>query len=389
MHIKTRITELLGIDVPILAFTHCREVVAAVSRAGGMGIYGAAVFSPKRVEADLAWIEKHCDGRPFGVDVMIPFESEGKSMQGTAKEVAGALQKEIPPQHREFVGQLLDRFEVGPLPTPVAESPDQPGGPCWRSEWNNYPLGSVESGAREHTEVALKFPISLLVTALGPPPPDIRDRARALGIKLGALVGSPNHAQRQVAAGVDLIIAQGEEAAAHAGDVSTLVLVPDIVDVVHPIPVLAAGGIGCGRQMAAALALGAEGVWTGSIWLATAESDEPPEVIERLLSAKSTHTVRSNCRTGKSLRQLRSPWSAAWAEPNALPTLPMPLQHLLTAEAEERIHRNHRADLTTIPVGQIVGRMNAVRSVADVMRDMTAEYLQAVERLNKLQRGGS
>ena len=381
--LRTRITEMFGMDVPIFSFTHSREVVAAVSRAGGMGIYGAAVFSPARVAADLAWIAKNTDGKPFGVDVMIPLKSTGKSLQGDVHAIEAELERQIPLGHRQFVNQLLDRFEVAALPAEQRSSPDRAGGPGWRSEWNNYRLGAVESGAREHLDVAFDFPITLLVTALGPPPPDVCERARKLGIKLGALVGTAKHAELQVKAGVDLIIAQGQEAAAHAGEISTMVLVPDIVDAVHPIPVLAAGGIGCGRQMAAALALGAEGVWTGSIWLTTAESDEPREVVERMLTANSSDTVRSNCRTGKSLRQLRSLWSDAWAATDAPATLPMPLQHLLTADAEERIHRDHRADLTIIPVGQVVGRMNTVHSAADVIRTMTEECQTALERLRR------
>ncbi len=380
--ISTRVTGLFGIEAPVFAFSHCREVVAAVSRAGGMGVYGAATFSPERVDADLAWIAQNVDGKPFGVDLMMPQKSDGKGTTDDAQQLESALADGIPPQHREFTESLLRRFAVPDLqsaPTPVPDG--RPGGRGWRTSWYEFRLGAVETGARLQLEAALRHPLSFLVTALGTPPADVRAVAQQRGIKLGALVGSAKHARQHVQAGVDIIIAQGTEAAAHTGEISTLVLVPEIVRAVAPIPVLAAGGIGSGEQLAAALAMGAEGAWTGSIWLACAESDEPREVVDRMLAARSSDTLRSRCRTGKPLRQLKSAWSAAWEEPSAPPMLGMPTQHLLTAEAEERINRHHRADLTTIPVGQIVGQMNSVRPAAEIIADMVAGCEQSIGRI--------
>ncbi|HSV77741.1 MAG TPA: nitronate monooxygenase [Ramlibacter sp.] len=369
--LTTRITELFGIEAPIFAFTHCREVVAAVSRAGGMGVYGAATFAPERVDADLAWIAAHVDGKPFGVDLMMPQKSEGKGTTEDAGALEAALEQGIPQGHREYTSALLEQFEVPGLDTaPPVVDDGRPGGPGWRHSWYEFKLGAVETGARLQLEAALRHPIAFLVTALGTPPPDVREIARSRGIKLGALVGSAKHARQHIDAGVDVIIAQGTEAAAHTGDISTLVLVPEIAKAVAPHPVLAAGGIGTGEQLAAALALGAQGAWTGSIWLTCAESDEPSEVVERMLAARSSDTLRSRCRTGKPLRQLKSPWSAAWEGRTSPGMLAMPTQHLLTAEAEERIQRHGRADLTTIPVGQIVGAMNSVRPAADLVRDL-------------------
>lgn len=372
--LRTRITELFGIEAPIFAFTHCRETVAAVSRAGGMGIYGASTFAPERVDADLAWITAKVEGKPFGVDLMMPQKSEGKGTTTDARELEAALQMAIPQAHREFTRALLEQFQVPGLDTaPAVEDDGRPGGRGWRHSWYEFKLGAVETGARLQLEAALRYPIAFLVTALGTPPSDVRERARSRGMKLGALVGSARHARQHIDAGVDVIIAQGTEAAAHTGEISTLVLVPEIAKAVAPVPVLAAGGIGTGEQLAAALALGAEGAWTGSIWLACAESDEPPEVIERMLAARSSDTLRSRCRTGKPLRQLKSPWSAAWEDPASPGMLAMPTQHILTAEAEERIQRHRRADLTTIPVGQIVGAMNSVRPAAEIVRELVAD----------------
>lgn len=381
----TRMTEMFGIEIPVFAFTHCREVVAAVSAAGGMGVYGASPFPPEKVEEDLAWIGQHCGGKPFGVDVMLPLKSDTRGMSGDVKTVEAELEKAIPQAHRDFVESQLARFSVPPLPS--GEDALRKGDPYsrgWRNSWYSYRLGAVEDGARLQVEIALKHPIAILVSALGPPPADLVKLARERGIKLGALVGSPRHAQSQVRAGVDFIIAQGTESAAHTGDIATMVLVPEIVEAVSPIPVLAAGGIATGRQLAAALALGAEGAWTGSIWLGVAESDEPPEVIERLLAAKSSDTVFSNCRTGKHLRQLATPWAEAWEGRESPGTLAMPTQHLLTAEAEQRFHVHGRGDLTCVPMGQAVGQIKSVRPAGDVLRDMAAECEATIARMQSL-----
>jgi len=272
----------------------------------------------------------------------------------------------VPDEHWRFVDELMERFDVPPLPDDVT-----PGGV----------IGWAEEVARSHVEIALAHPIVLLANALGSPPMDVTDRAHEHGIKVAALAGKAQHAQRHVNNGVDIIVAQGYEAGGHTGDVATMVLVPEVVDAVAPVPVLAAGGIGSGRQIAAAMALGAKGVWTGSIWLATAESSAEPETIERYVEATSSDTVRSRCFTGKPARALRNAWTEAWEDPTGPGTLGMPLQNILTAEANARIARAHRKDLGFVPVGQIVGSMNHVRPVRDVMFQLVEEYITAAEGL--------
>jgi NAD(P)H-dependent flavin oxidoreductase YrpB (nitropropane dioxygenase family) len=182
--------------------------------------------------------------------------------------------------------------------------------------------------------------------------------------------------------GVDIVVAQGYEAGGHTGEISTLVLVPEVVDAIAPAPVLAAGGIGTGRQIAAALALGAQGVWLGSLWLTTAESNSSPAVLQAYLEATSADTVRSRCYTGKPARMLRNEWTDAWADPDGPGPLGMPLQNILTSEANARIARSGRKDLQFAPVGQIVGTMNQVRPVRDVMFELVEEYIDTIEKLD-------
>ncbi|MEM9565111.1 MAG: nitronate monooxygenase [Actinomycetota bacterium] len=376
---KTKICEMLDIEFPILAFTHCRDVVAAVTRAGGYGVLGAAAHTPEQLDIDLAWIADEVGDRPFGVDIIVPARYEGKDEGGLS---VGSLVDMIPPGHRQFLDDMMDRYDVPPLP-PREEGEGR------RAGESEAPMTYEQ--AVPLMDVAFSHPISLIVNALGPPPPDMIERAHANGVKVGALAGKKSHAVRHVAAGVDVIIAQGHEAGGHTGEIGTMVLVPEIVDAVAPVPVLAAGGIGTGRQMAASLALGADGVWCGSVWLTTQEAETHPTVKDKFLAATSSDTLRSRSRTGKPARQLRSAWTDEWESPESPGTLGMPLQPMLIAEASRRIDRaamnleNEGAvKLANYFVGQIVGSMNESKHADRVVLDMVDEFIDAVQRVNSM-----
>ena len=357
---RTPICDRLGIELPIFAFSHCRDVVAAVSKAGGYGVLGALAYSPDQLEIELTWIDEHVDGMPYGVDFAMPAKYVGKG--GGAEASLGHLHE-----------LMLAEHGVPPLPEVVEVGVVKAAG-----------LGVDEEGPGQ-VEVALSHPVSMVVNALGPPPPYVVEQAHERGILVGGLVGNRQHAERQVTQGTDVIVAQGTEAGGHCGDVSTMVLVPEVVDAVGPdVPVLAAGGIGRGRQMAAALALGAQGVWTGSIWLTVAEADTNPIALENLLAANSRGTVRSRSMTGKPARQLRTAWTDAWERDDTPEPLPMPLQGIVFAEAARRVSRAQNKELTGFPVGQIVGSMNSVRPVRDVIFDMVEEWVETTQRLESL-----
>ncbi|MER7364821.1 NAD(P)H-dependent flavin oxidoreductase [Nonomuraea wenchangensis] len=364
---RTRVTDMFGIELPIFAFSHCRDVVAAVSRAGGMGVLGALYFTPEELETELKWIDDHVDGRPYGVDVVMPASYEGADF--AADELVGRLQAMIPEGHRSFVENLLAEHGVPPL------SADADAG--------RVLLGWTDATARPQVEVALRHPIALLANALGPPPADVVELAHSHGVKVAALASTPRHALKQVEVGVDVVVAQGTEAGGHTGEISTMVLIPQVVDAVD-VPVLAAGGIGNGRQMAAGLALGAEGVWTGSLWLTVEEADTPEMAKRRILEATSRDTVRSRSWTGKPARLLRNEWTEAWESTDSPGTLPMPLQFMLVSDALRRIGRSDAAELATFPAGQIIGLMNQVRSTKDVIFNLMTEYGEALERLDRI-----
>jgi len=358
--------DTFGIEFPIFAFSHCRDVVAAVSRACGLGVLGALAFTPAQLEIELNWIDEHVDGKPYGVDVVMPASYVNADLS--------ALEAMVPEQHKQFIADVLDHYKVPPMPE---DEPKPRGLLAWTYD-----------AARPQVEIALSHPIKLLANALGTPPKDVLDRAHSLGVQVAALVGNVHQARAQVEAGTDIIVAQGFEAGGHTGEIASMVLVPEVVDAVRPTPVLAAGGIGSGRQMAAALALGADGVWTGSIWLTVRESDTNPVVIDKLIRAGSKDTVRSRSLSGKPARLLRTAWTDAWDSPESPGTLQMPLQFMVTAEATSRIHRyahvetSRAKELAGSPVGQIVGRMKSVRPARHVIYDMVSEFVDTVQRLS-------
>jgi len=364
---RTELCDRFGIDVPIFAFTPSEHVAAAVSRAGGLGVLGAVRFNdPEELDQTLDWLDENTDGKPYGVDVVMPMKipTEGKAVD---------LQAMIPEDHISFVERTLQKLGVPPLP---------------EGEGREGVLGWLHSVARSHVDIALNHRPVLIANALGSPPVDVIEQAHAKGVQVAALAGAAKHALSHVNNGVDIIVAQGYEAGGHTGEIASMVLTPEIVDAVGPdVPVLGAGGIGRGRQVAASLALGAQGVWTGSVWLTTQEYENlntNTAMTDAFLKASSADTVRTRIYTGKPARLLKTKWTEAWESEDAPSPLPMPLQNLLVADAHNRMSAANNREAISMPVGQIVGSMNEVRSVADVMADLIAEYELTVERLKGL-----
>ena len=371
--VKLDICQQFGIDFPLFAFSHCRDVVAAVTNAGGFGVLGATAYSPEQLDRELSWIDDHVNGKPYGADIIVPAKFEGKG-EGLSK---GDLASRIPDDAKAFVAELLSGHGIEPDATPRIGSPMLSG-----------------NTGRELLDVAMSHPIKLIANALGVPPDYMIEAGRAAGVPVAALVGAKEHALKQAAAGVDLIVAQGTEAGGHCGEVSTLVLVPEVLDALaaagSDIPVLAAGGIVTGRQMASAVAMGAAGAWTGSVWLTTEEAETAPHTVQKMLAASSRDTVRSAGRTGKPSRQLVSDWTDAWA-PNdgGRRPLPLPLQSMLVEPVLRRVdalaEQGHEGaqSLATYFVGQGVGMMNKVKPAREVVLEFIEDYLAAAERLGR------
>ncbi|HEX2383765.1 MAG TPA: nitronate monooxygenase family protein [Acidimicrobiales bacterium] len=371
---RTPVCDLLGIEFPILAFSHCRDVVAAVSKAGGMGVLGAVAFTPEQLDIELDWIEKEVGDRPYGVDVLVPAKYVGVEEGGLD---GSKLSSMIPEEHRKFLDDMMARYGVPPLPQ-AEQLPRDVGLLSWSHK-----------GAQPLMDVTFAHKTRLIANALGPAPDYMVEHAHANDVVVAGLVGKKQHAERQHNAGVDIIVAQGYEAGGHTGEISTMVLIPEVVDAVSPTPVLAAGGIGNGRQIAASLALGAQGVWCGSVWLTTEEAETHPVVKEKFLTATSSDTVRSRASTGKPARQLRTAWTDEWDDPNNPDPLPMPLHGMLIAEAQGRMRRSAANNegarqLVNYFVGQVVGQMNQVKPARQVVYDMVEEFIDAAERVSGL-----
>ncbi|CAN5434354.1 nitronate monooxygenase family protein [soil metagenome] len=367
---RTELCDRLEIEFPIFAFTHCRDVVAAVSNAGGLGVLGAVGYGVQQLETELDWIDAHTDN-PYGVDVVIPGGYEGMGEMDPVK-LEQDLLRMVPDEHRRFVRRILADHDVPELPA------DQVAPAL---------IGWTEAAAAPLIDAMLRHDkVRLIANALGTPSAPMIDRVHGSGRMIAALCGAPEQARRHHEAGVDIIVAQGTEGGGHTGDVGSVVLWPQVIDAVAPKPVLAAGGIGNGRPAAAALAMGAEGIWTGSIWLTVQEADQAPAQVESLLAATSRDTVRSRSWTGKPCRMLRNEWTDAWDDPANPDPLGMPLQFMATGEAVARAHQYSypAKDVAFTPVGQIVGTMNRVRSTREVIGTIVEEYLDASARLDRI-----
>ena len=339
---KSQICELLNIEFPMVAFSHCRDVVAAVSKAGGMGVLGAVGLSPEKLEIELNWIDEHVDGKPYGVDVLVPNSYVGKGENLTTDD----LRAMIPQEHREFRADVLEKHDI------EANDLRSDAGSQRTEQNSNQVLGAGLDGAKEVLEVAFSHPIGLVANALGVPPKWMLDMGKEHNVPVAALIGAKQHAVKQVEAGVDIIVVSGTEGGGHCGSVSTMVLVPEVRRALKPygdVPILAAGGICTGEQMAGVMAMGADGVWCASVFLPTTEAETSDNVKEKMIAASSSHTVRSKSRTGKHSRQLRSPWTDAWENSDQVQPLPSPVQPLVAEPALRKLDKLSFCLLYTSP----------------------------------------
>jgi NAD(P)H-dependent flavin oxidoreductase YrpB (nitropropane dioxygenase family) len=373
---NSRICEMLDIEFPLVAFTHCRDVVVAVSKAGGCGVLGAVGMSPEQLEKELKWIDEHIDGKPYGVDVLIPNKMVGKDEKFDAEK----LVKMIPQEYADFRTDVLENHGIE---APELREIDSGG--------SSFAQNTQSDGAKALLDVAFKHPIKIIANALGVPPDWMIQMGKENDCKVAALLGTAEHAINQVKAGVDILVVSGTEAGGHCGSVSTMVLIPEVHQAIQPygdVPILAAGGIVTGKQMAAAMTMGASGAWCGSVWLTTIESEVEPVIKEKMVAANSSQTVRSRSRTGKHSRQLVTPWTQAWEAESAPEPLPMPLQPMVAEPALQKVNKlaagghDGAKELATYWVGQGVGLMNESISASDVVQDFKEDFINAYERLN-------
>jgi NAD(P)H-dependent flavin oxidoreductase YrpB (nitropropane dioxygenase family) len=357
--LHTRLCDEYGCEVPVVAFAHTKDVIVAVTNAGGIGILGGAGRRPDELRSDIRWIKERVGNRPYGVDLLVP----ASFVQGNRED----LEAMIPQGHRDFVSKLMNDNNI---PSPEAAGRRGGMGP------------DMLRLAREQLEVLFEEKVPIFASGLGSPA-FVVERAHAEGMKVWGLVGLPRQARRQVEAGIDVIIAQGSDSGGHSGTVGTFTLVPEVVRLAEGTKtlVLCGGGVSSGRHLAAALAMGADGVWTGTIWLATHESETEMFLKQRLIESQAEDAVQSRATSGKPIRQLRSKWSEAWKAPGAPEPLPMPLQPMLVGEVLEGIRQGKMEDWMTTPAGQSVVGIHSVRPAAEVVYSMVEEAMDQFDRI--------
>ena len=359
---RTPLCDRLGIDVPMFSFSHSLEVTAAVSRAGGYGVFGATHDEPEQILEHARALQEMCEGRPFGLDLLLPTVNVERNDRAAAEAA-------LPEPHKAFVQQLRARHHVPPATK----------GHLFASHVRSKELFAAQA------EAVLASGANLFAMAVGTPA-ELVARAKAAGQVTLSLIGSPRHVPGALAAGVDLLVAQGYDAGAHTGTIGTLSLVPQVVAMAGDVPVIAAGGIATGEQFAAALAMGAQGAWTGTVWLASQEHALDPILTQQLMNAGSEDTVISRSWSGKTLRMVRSGWSEAWSAPGAPAPLKMPYQQVLVGELNAAVNEHRIESLMWTPAGQSVAYLKQVRSVDDIMGELIEQTEQALDRLASLRR---
>jgi NAD(P)H-dependent flavin oxidoreductase YrpB (nitropropane dioxygenase family) len=356
--LRTKFCDMLGIEFPVVAFTHCKDVAVAVINSGGFAVLGEAMHTPDDIASDIKWIRDRVDGKPFGIDLVLP---ASVPPTGSLDE----LMSKIPETQRKFAQEIKEKYDV----------PD-PKGPIDLHQWG----GLNQEMARAQLEVLLDERVPVIASGLGSPV-FILEAAHERGIKVFGLVGKARQAKRQLEAGVDAVIAQGYDAAGHTGGVGTFSIVPEIAAMAGDTPIIAAGGVTTGRHLAAALCLGASGVWTGTLWLASRESDIDMIIKERLLAATVEDTSYGTSISGMTMRVLKCPWTEEWAKPEAPDVLPAPYQMLLSSDYIQGANDNRREDLMTEAAGQGVGFVTSMKPARQILFDLVEEALATFEEV--------
>ncbi len=251
-------------------------------------------------------------------------------------------------------------------------------------------LAPIPDMMRPHMPVLIEEQIKIFVAGLAVPTEFVKTM-HDHGMKVVVMCGKVHHAEKSVAAGADVVVAQGTDAGGHTGEIGTLSLVPQMLDAVA-VPVLAAGGIADGRGVAAALALGAAGVIVGTRFIATPESQATAEYRQALLSAQDDSTMRSRCYTGKTARFIRTPYALEW-EKDPSKIKPFPEQARISSRNGVMdymgVGRGTDPNKTFMPAGQGSGLIHEIKPAAEVMADLVREAEEAIRKLNATLAGGA
>ncbi len=358
--LRTPICDTLGIRHPIFGFSHSVDVCVAIARAGGFPVLGLAREMPHEIPGLLADVERRMGSMPYGIDLMLP----SRVPQAASLD---DLRATLPPEHVAFTDGLRQRFGVQP--------PRKP----------SFFTTQVRSEAlfEQQIEAVLASNCRGVAMAIGLRA-GLVERARARGKLTFSLVGSVRHARKALDAGVEVLVAQGYDAGGHTGPVGTLSLLPQVIAVAGEVPVLAAGGIATGAQVLGTLAMGAQGAWLGTLWMAARENHTPPALMQRLIASRSEDTVITRAHSGKPCRVVRSEWIDAWEAPDAPDPLGMPMQQVLTGDVFAALHEHDDARLIYEAAGQSVFGIERETTIAEQFDTLVADMAAAWKRLQAL-----
>ena len=369
--LRTALCDLLGIEYPfilagmgpvaggIVGPVATAELAAAVSNGGGLGVLGGSGYGPERLREEIDKIRGLTD-KPFGVDLLLPANYMGEA----AKKPPPADPRElVPVEVRDGLKAILADLDVPWLEAPPVETETRP---------TLQGRGGGMSDAQ--MEVVIEEKVPVFAAGLGSPAPWI-DRLHANGTVVLSLVGNVKNAERVAHAGVDAVVTQGTEAGGHTGRIGTLPLVTQAIEAIDPVPVIAAGGIGSGRGMAAMLAAGAAGVWVGTAFLVSEEANQPPAQLKRILAATEEDTKITRLYSGKTMRNIRNPLIDAW-ENSGIRALPMGIQGIVIRDVAHSLRQAGREDLLMNAAGQIAGMLNEVRPASTIMEEIIGETVE-------------
>ncbi len=362
--LHNRLCDELGIEYPIFqagmggrSNPTPPELVAAVSEAGGMGVLGVAGLEADEVTRRIREVRK-LTGKPFGVDTLLP------AKLATAAPTRSGVREQIAREHPKHLRLMEDLRQQYDLPAVQVD---------------NEIVVDVEF-MRRQLDAILAENVPLFVAALGDPG-IIADRAKAQGMKLMGIAGNVRNAYRQVRSGTDIVIAGAVEGGGHVGPIASFPLIPQLVDAVAPVPVVAAGGIADGRGVAAALALGAQAAWVGTAFLVADECGIPDFQKQQLIDSEANDFIVSRCWTGKTTRTLNNPVTKAWTQ-SELEPLDAPLQKVLVEDFQLAAEQQGRLDLALNPAGQIGGMLKTRKPAEEILTDMVVGAIEVLKDLD-------
>ncbi|MBW1786008.1 MAG: nitronate monooxygenase [Deltaproteobacteria bacterium] len=370
--LRTKLCDMLGIEYPILSAGMGPtligettgapvELVVAVSEAGGMGVLGGSGFTVDELRDAIREIKKLTD-KPYGVDLLLPPRLAQDSPMGKddVKEMPlNDVLEALPEAHKEWLKKVKEELELPDTDVILK-------------------LNTTTMHPKEAIQVCIEERVPLFAAGLGNPGFMVED-AHAVGMKVLGITGNTKNARRITQSGVDLLVAQGHEGGGHTGRIGTMALLPAAIDAAGDVPVLAAGGIGDGRGLAASLAMGCIGVWVGTRFLATKEGGAHEANKQRILDSPDEGTRVSTAYTGKTLRASLNKYHRLWEE-SGLDPLPFPNQVLISSALLWSFLKADKLEFVGGLAGQISGIIDEIKPAKQVLEEMVDEAVDILTR---------